>query len=258
VSISSIVFWLIASSSNTILYYNCYGYSLVLLNPISAVHVHAFILNDGHTTPVPHRHHGHHHHNYHQHLDIRWTDRDHNSRPSIIPRGNKSRCYATGKSSDSSSRGGAGGTNPNNVITLSDDPRVYLISNILTSEECQSYIERAEQNNNDDSNTDDTQMQQSNAPQATINTSRLWPLPFLCLGAGIPPILRLLLPSTTSDPTTFSPLPAPSSLDLLSAALPPIAIAAAVTAVLSLVVTQGLQFYATSGASRTSESLALN
>lgn len=147
--------------------------------------------------------------------------------------------------------------NSDDVITLSEDPLVYLIPNILTSEECQSYIDRAEQNRSSNvggDNEDTTKMQQSNAPQATIDTSKLWPLPFLCLGAGIPPVLRQLLLIQGSSPE----IPPPSSSNLLSLALPPIFIAAVTTLTLYLFVTQGLQFYARSGASRTSESLALN
>jgi len=259
--ISTIISWSTASS-NTMLRDNCFGSLLILLNLITIIPVNAFVPNHGYIHSPPHRR---------RHWDSRYaTGRNYLVETSVITlRREKSRCHILGSTLNTNSNS-RGQDNNDDVITLSEDPQVYLIPNILTAEECQKYMERAEQNtqvptteknnNNKDKSTvhdndddDAMQMKRSNAPQATINTSRLWPLPFLCLGAGAPPILRqLLLQQSSPD------LPPPSSTEILSLALPPIFIATALTAVLSLAVTQGMQFYARTGATRTSESLALN
>jgi len=132
---------------------------------------------------------------------------------------------------------------PDAVITLSEDPKVFLVQNFLSPEECQMFINRAE------TNEDKGGLQRSNAPQVTLNKSRLWPLPFLCLGAGIPSILRLFQESSSDDAVEFS--------QILSTALPPIAISSAITIFFVVTLTKGMQFYAQSS-SRTSESLSLN
>jgi len=128
------------------------------------------------------------------------------------------------------------------IEILSEDPKCFLVHNFLSPKECQKYISKAKTvaSNNPDL------MTQSNAPQVSLQVERLWPLPILGLGAGIPPIIRLL---QESDGSTVD--------DILSAALPPIGIAFGVIATLIFAITNLVQNYAETS-SRTSESLALN
>lgn len=130
------------------------------------------------------------------------------------------------------------------IEILSQDPKCFLVHNILSSQECDAFISKAD-------NTDPQLMKRSNAPQVSMQINRLWPLPFLCLGAGIPPIIRLLEDTSTTDPSSIG------MEEILSKALPPVAIAFGVIVSLILTITKTMQFYAEKS-SRTSQSLALN
>mmetsp|Transcript_11631 Transcript_11631/g.16462 ORF Transcript_11631/g.16462 Transcript_11631/m.16462 type:complete len:146 (-) Transcript_11631:3-440(-) len=68
--------------------------------------------------------------------------------------------------------------------TLCQDPKCILVHNFLSPSECQSYVEKA-------NSFDPIQMKQSSAPGVSLQLSRLWPLPFLCMGTALPPLLRL-------------------------------------------------------------------
>jgi hypothetical protein len=92
-------------------------------------------------------------------------------------------------------------------------------------------------------------MKQSNAPQVSLQIERLWPLPFLCIGAGVPPIIRLF--KGTADISMIG------LDDIVSTALVPIGLALGVMLTLLLSITKLMQQYADTS-SRTSESLALN
>lgn len=133
-----------------------------------------------------------------------------------------------------------------NVEILSQDPKCFIIHDILSAEECDAFISKAD-------STDPQLMKRSNAPQVSLQLSRLWPLPFLCLGAGIPPIIRLL-----EDSTTTADHPSALSFgDVISAAFPSVAIALFVISSLLVLTTKTMQSYA-DNSSRTSQSLALN
>lgn len=128
---------------------------------------------------------------------------------------------------------------PSNIEVLSQDPKCFIVRDFLSTEECEKYIKRA-------NNADPSQMRQSNAPQVTIQMDKLWPLPFLSIAAGIPPVIRLYTTSSTID------------LEMtMRAAIPPILIAIGFMLILVFIVTQLVQKIADTS-SRTSESLALN
>lgn len=134
-------------------------------------------------------------------------------------------------------------TNPSSsyhIETISHDPKCILVHNFLSPSECQSYINKA--------NTfDPSLMKQSSAPAVSIQLSRLWPLPFLCLGAALPPLLRLVQQETPHPP---------SLQEVAQASLPPIGIAFGVTLALIGAVSQGMKLVASS--TRTSQSAPLN
>ena len=126
---------------------------------------------------------------------------------------------------------------------LSSDPLVFTVENLLSEEECQSFIDRA---------SSSTELVRSNAPEAGVEISRLWPLPFLIVGAGVPSALRVYLTSQESSDASFMDL-VPS---MLSAALLPLSVATAVVSILVFAV--NILAKKTAENSRTSSSVALN
>jgi len=72
------------------------------------------------------------------------------------------------------------------VNILSHDPLVYEITDLLSEIECQAYQDYV---SGDDSGRPLTR---SNPPEVSLNFSKLWPLPFVALLAGVPPYFRLL------------------------------------------------------------------
>jgi uncharacterized membrane protein YgcG len=79
--------------------------------------------------------------------------------------------------------------NNNNDPTLqilSKDPLIYLVSNFLSSQECNEYIHHVQELES----LHNRPMTCSNPPAISIDASKLWPLLILSLGAGIPPIIR--------------------------------------------------------------------
>ena len=132
------------------------------------------------------------------------------------------------------------------IEILSEDPKCFLVHNFLSPEECKTFISKAD-NNGGESESESDRMQRSNAPKVSMQMKRLWPLPFLCLGAGIPPIIRL-----------FENNPSSTGIeDVISVAAPPIAIAFSAILLLIFVVPIAIQSYADI-TSRTSQSVALN
>lgn len=73
---------------------------------------------------------------------------------------------------------------PKNAKVLSEDPLVYIIPDLLSAAECQDFQNRAQDLEQE------RPMKLSNPPDVSLNLQKLWPLPFLSLGAGIPPLLR--------------------------------------------------------------------
>lgn len=133
------------------------------------------------------------------------------------------------------------------IEILSEDPKIFLVHNFLSCEECQAYISKLSQVSPD-------RVKQSNAPQVSLQTEKLWPLPFLSLGAGVPSLLRLY-EQVASDPNENIRT---IQLDrILSVTMPPILIALSIVVVLMVTLTTILQRIANQSA-RTSESVALN
>jgi hypothetical protein len=130
---------------------------------------------------------------------------------------------------------------PKAVEILSQDPLVYSIPNLLSPQECQDLLQRAEELEQS------RPMKQSNPPAVSLDIRKLWPLPFLSIGAGIPPILRNLEETST--------LPSPGLA--FSLALPPIVIALALSALLAFVAVPFVQRISDSKA-RTSLAMAWN
>lgn len=128
---------------------------------------------------------------------------------------------------------------PSAAEILSEDPLVYVIADFLSAEECDSYMNQVQI-----LESKSRKMTRSNPPQVSIDTSRLWPLPFLSILAGIPTLLHLDLSSTTLD-------------ELASALLPPVSIALALSAVLALAAVPIMKQISDSS-SRTSDAMALN
>lgn len=155
---------------------------------------------------------------------------------------------------------------------LSHDPKCFLIHNFLSSEECQAYISKL-------SEVSPERIKQSNAPKVSLDIEKLWPLPFLCMGTGIPPLLRLLQEEEASFSSSSKVIAghaaatAASSTDLtflnnfihtdlfwdraLSVVVPPILVSFGIVAILMMLVTASLQQVANQSA-RTSTSVALN
>ena len=128
------------------------------------------------------------------------------------------------------------------IENLSEDPKCFLVHNFLSPEECERYISKA------DSVGPET-MQQSNAPEVSIQRERLWPLPLLGIGAGIPSVLHLFEEADNPTNITFQ--------TIFSVVMPPILIAFGVMLVLVFLVQKTIQKYA-EVSSRTSTSVALN
>lgn len=126
---------------------------------------------------------------------------------------------------------------------LSQDPLIYTVFDVLSEDECHQFIDRA--------NTAATseELTRSNPPEVSLDVGKLWPLPFLCMGAGLPPVVRLL--ESESGTAAITPQ------DVLAAALPPILIAAVVATSLAFGVTQFIRSQS-NAKSRTSDALALN
>jgi hypothetical protein len=72
------------------------------------------------------------------------------------------------------------------VHVLSVDPLIYLVPNLLSASECQVIIDRCRTLEHEGLRP----MTQSNAPEVSLNVQKLWPLPWLSLGAGFPPLLN--------------------------------------------------------------------
>jgi len=136
---------------------------------------------------------------------------------------------------------------PWNVTILSKDPKVYYIENLLSSEECRSYIQWAKMRASEDGGN---KMSRSNPPSISLDLTRLWPLPILCLLAGIPSSLYFIDKNSPSYDIKWIS-------NLLLAVLPAFSIATAVTVglcMLTLIFVRSIS----DESSRTSEAVSLN
>lgn len=147
------------------------------------------------------------------------------------------------------------------VKVLSQDPLVYIIPNLLSKEECleyQQYVKNLQQDNDADVQRP---MTKSNPPAVSLDLSKLWPLPFLSLAAGIPPVVRLFVDTNNNGETSSSHSSIVSSIsinEILSAALPNIAIALTVSGFLAFGLVLPLLRWYSASYSRTSYAMALN
>lgn len=126
---------------------------------------------------------------------------------------------------------------PSGATVLSQDPLVYLIPNLLSDEGCLSYKDRVlllkDQNRT---------MTRSNPPQVSLDMAKLWPLPILSLGAGVPPYIHMIEKNESIN---------------LSAVFVPIAIAMSTSALLAFGVLSLIRRFSDSS-SRTSDAMAMN
>lgn len=120
---------------------------------------------------------------------------------------------------------------------LSEDPLIYTVQ-LLNDDECDRLVNYV-------LNLPGRNMTRSNPPEVSLQLSKLWPLPFLSLVAGIPPVLRI-----PADDATLE--------KCISAALTPAATFLAVTLLFIFGVTLPTLRYRSKSSSRTSEALALN
>jgi len=89
-------------------------------------------------------------------------------------------------------------------------------------------------------------LKRSNPPKVSLDRSKLWPLPFLSLGAGIPSILKATTTTTLNDP-----------IEILQQAQMPIGIACLITLLLVIIAPTLIQTISDKTA-RTSLAMALN
>jgi hypothetical protein len=128
---------------------------------------------------------------------------------------------------------------PSNAEVLSKDPLVYVVPNFLSGEECDSYMDQVHL-----LESKNRTMTRSNPPQVSLDTSRLWPLPFLSILAGIPTLLHTDLSTSTPE-------------ELQTALLPPISIAFVLSTALALAAVPIMKQISDSS-SRTSDAMAFN
>jgi hypothetical protein len=127
------------------------------------------------------------------------------------------------------------------IHVLSEYPLIHKITDFLSKEECEAYRTRVKEVQ------DSRPMTRSNPPEVSLVTTKLWPLPILSLGAGIPPLVKLLETTTDLSPMT-----------LLSAILPNVFLAFAASIILAFAIILPLVRMQSASSSRTSEAMAMN
>ena len=130
---------------------------------------------------------------------------------------------------------------PLGVDVLSQDPLIYVIPDLLSPEECQSYQRYVQS-----LKAQNRFMTRSNPPEVSLNYQKLWPLPFLSLMAGVPQLFKM-----KEDTTTLS------WSAILSLVLEPSLIALG-TMIGLAVLTLPLIRFLSNQSSRTSDAIALN
>jgi len=137
--------------------------------------------------------------------------------------------------------------NNETLEVLSRDPLVYLVHDLLSPDECQSYMDYI---TNLSKEGDARCMTTSNPPQVSLVPTKLWPLPLLSILAGAPSLIRQLNASgDSSNGIVWS--------DMLAKVAPSIVTAFFVSAILVLISVPVIQAIV-APASRTSEVVALN
>lgn len=132
---------------------------------------------------------------------------------------------------------------PKGARVLSDDPLVYTVPNLLSSDECLDFLERAK-------TLEETRpMKLSNAPEVSLNVQKLWPLAILSILAAAPPLIHY-----GQDTGNF--LPPPEELGPIL--FPPIACAFFGSLVLAYGIVLPLIKKFSNSSARTSFALALN
>jgi len=147
------------------------------------------------------------------------------------------------ETSADSHQSGASHKSSGRIHVLSKEPLVYAIPDLLSQEECDAYKQRVKDMQ------DSRPMTRSNPPEVSLDASRLWPLPLLSLGAGIPPLMKLFQRDTVNEV---------SSATILSTVLPNVALAFTVSLFMAFAVILPLIRIQSSSSSRTSEAIALN
>ena len=130
------------------------------------------------------------------------------------------------------------------VKVLSKDPLVYVVSDLLSAEECKAYQRYIQDINRP--------MTRSNPPQVSLDSNKLWPLSILSLLAGVPPVVRLFERDRSSFDNHLS------LWEILQAALPNMAIALTTSLLLAYAVILPLIRSQANRSSRTSVAVALN
>jgi len=144
---------------------------------------------------------------------------------------------------------------PPQVHILSRDPLVYEIPNLLSKAECEAYQRYVI------SQEHTRPMTRSNPPDVSLDVSKLWPLPFLSLLAGVPPYLRLLQQQQQQGghDNLAAALHNPLSLSSIAqAVVPNILLALSAMAALAWGVVVPLLRRQSNQSSRTSVAVALN
>ncbi|KAL3927378.1 MAG: hypothetical protein SGBAC_013109 [Bacillariaceae sp.] len=159
---------------------------------------------------------------------------------------------------------------PSEAEILSKDPLIYKIPNLLSPSECQTLLSQVQVLENEEENDDgDSQrmLKRSNPPQVSLEIAKLWPLPFLSILAGIPPLIRYYEQAQAQTQEQAQAVPAASFTDILSQLspsevfsmiAPPIGAALALSLLLAFGVILPLIKQISNTSSRTSLAVALN
>jgi 2OG-Fe(II) oxygenase superfamily len=129
------------------------------------------------------------------------------------------------------------------VQVLSVDPLIYVVPNLLSTTECESYLQYIHSQEDTD-----RVLTRSNPPDVSLDISKLWPLPFLSLLAGIPPYFRL-------DSSRSDQLQLPETLLVVA---PPVLLSLVSMAALGFLIVVPLIRWISNSSSRTSVATALN
>lgn len=139
------------------------------------------------------------------------------------------------------------------INILSQDPLVYTIPNLLSTEECQAFRDYV-------ANLPESRpMTRSNPPQVSLDLTKLWPLSVLSLMAGVPPVIRLFQEELLASSLSASSPSLIGMNQILAVALPNVIAVAILSILLAFGVVLPLARQVTStGVSRTSDAVALN
>lgn len=127
------------------------------------------------------------------------------------------------------------------VTVLSENPLIYVVSNLLSVDECKAYQDYV--------NSIDRPMTRSNPPEVSLEARKLWPLSILSLLAGMVPASRTLQRNDFGDDAVLA---------VLQTALPNIAMAFAFSLFLAYMVVLPLVRFQAHQSARTSVAVALN